>query len=137
MPIQCSTCQYENRQGNHFCTQCGAKLSGEADYLGRLRVLFGEPLGAVFVLGNRRTTIGHDVGNIIVIGDDLISNKHAMITFADQRYTIEDRNSKNGIFVDGEPVAKSQILSHGNVIKLGSTIFKFEQGEMASDPDAE
>lgn len=124
---RCLSCEHENPSQNNFCSHCGSKLLGAGDYEARLCVLYGEPMGAIFLLRRGRTTIGHDSGNLIVLGDDLISNKHAMITFEDGSYLIEDRNSKNGVFVNGERIMGREFLTDGSVVKLGSTIFRFEQ----------
>ncbi len=122
----CPTCKSQNSFDVNFCTQCGSKLIGVSDNRARLCVLYGEPMGAVFLVRNGRTTIGHDSSNLIVLGDALISNKHAAITFDNENYRIEDRNSKNGVFVNGEKIKEKEPLVDGSVIKIGSTTLKFE-----------
>lgn len=123
----CSSCQHENSARDYFCTQCGAKLTSVDNNCCRIRIIYGEPHDALFVLRKNKTTVGHDCGNIIVLGDELISNKHAVIVNEDNNYWIEDRNSKNGVFVDGQKITKRSILTDGSVIKLGSTILQVEQ----------
>ena len=123
----CPSCKYDNDSANYFCTQCGSKLLAGNDFQAKLCILLGEPLGALFLLRKGRTTIGHDCGNLIVLGDDLISNKHAMITFEDNGYWIEDRHSKNGIYLNGEKIGKKRRLYDGTIIKMGSTVFRFEE----------
>lgn len=83
-------------------------------------------MGATFLLRHGRTTIGHDCGNIIVIGDEHISNKHAIVTYEREGYWIEDRRSKNGVYLNGDRVLGRQLLVDGSVIKMGETVFKFE-----------
>lgn len=131
----CLSCEHENPAHNNFCSHCGSKLLGVGDYEARLCVLYGEPMGAIFLLRRGRTTIGHDSGNLIVLGDELISNKHAMITFEDGNYVIEDRHSKNGVFVNGEKIMAREFLTDGSVVKLGSTIFRFEQNIKDTSPE--
>jgi pSer/pThr/pTyr-binding forkhead associated (FHA) protein len=92
----------------------------------RLCILYGEPKGAVFLLRQRNNTIGRDGGNIIVLGDEQISNKHAAINFAEDSYWIEDSNSKNGVYVNGVKIVKRERLVDRSLIKLGSTILRFE-----------
>jgi len=122
----CPSCQQENAFQNNFCTQCGSKLIGLSDFQARLYILYGEPMGAVFVLRKGRTTIGHDSGNLIVLGDELVSNKHAVISFDEGSYWIEDRESKNGVHVNGEKITEQEPIVDGSVVKLGSTILRFE-----------
>ena len=123
----CPSCKYENDYANYFCTQCGSKLLTGNEFQAKLCILLGEPLGALFLLRKGRTTIGHDCGNLIVLGDELISNKHAMITFENDSYWIEDRNSKNGIYLNGSKIRKKEKLSDGTIIKIGATVFRFEE----------
>jgi len=128
----CPTCKHQNSFEVNFCTQCGSKLIGVSDNQAHLCVLDGEPTGAVFLVRKGRTTIGHDSSNLIVLGDDLISSKHAAITFDDENYRIEDRNSKNGVFVNGVKIKEKKSLVDGSVIKIGSTILKFEHNNGSS-----
>ena len=128
----CPTCKWQNSFEVNFCTQCGSKLIGVSNNQAHLSVLYGEPTGAVFLVRNGRTTIGHDSSNLIVLGDDLISSKHAAITFDNENYRIEDRNSKNGVFVNGEKIKEKKSLVDGSVIKIGSTILKFEHNNGSS-----
>ena len=128
----CPACKRQNSFEVNFCTQCGSKLIGVSDNQARLCVLYGEPTGAVFLIRNGRTTIGHDSSNLIVLGDALISSKHAAITFDNENYRIEDRNSKNGVFVNGEKIKEKKPLVDGSVIKIGSTTLKFEHNNGSS-----
>ena len=128
----CPICQRQNPFHINFCTQCGSKLIGSSANQARLCVLYGEPSGAVFLIRNGRTTIGHDSSNLIVLGDDLISSKHAAITLDDEHYRIEDRNSKNGVFINGEKIKEKKALVDGSVIKIGSTILKFEHSNTSN-----
>lgn len=122
----CISCQHENTLENHFCTQCGSRLYKNNHNRPRLRLLYGDPEGAVFLLSKRNNTIGRDGGNIIVLGDEQISNKHATIVFKGNSYWIEDLNSKNGVYVNGKKISKRARLHDRSLIKLGSTILRIE-----------
>ncbi len=123
---KCPSCQHTNEYNDNFCTHCGLKLILANDSSARLYILLGEPMGANFLLRKGKTTIGHDSGNLIVIGDEHISNKHAFIICEEGNYWIEDRQSKNGVYLNGNKVSGRQHLVDGSVIKMGETIFKFE-----------
>jgi len=125
--MKCSSCNKNNPDSNFFCTQCGTKLKSAVQNQAKLSIVQGEPQGACFLLRSGRTTIGHDCGNIIVLGDEKISKKHASVIFEDSQFWIEDRNSKNGVFVDGKKITVPKSLREGSIIKMGSTFLKFEQ----------
>lgn len=122
----CVSCNHENPSGHHFCTQCGSRLDRDKEDPSRLHLLYGQPEGAVFMLTKRKNTIGRDAGNIIVLGDEQISNKHAVIHFEEDSYWIKDLNSKNGVYVNGEKITTQVRLHDRYLIKLGSTILRFE-----------
>lgn len=122
----CPSCKHENPLDNNFCTQCGSKLYKHNQDRARLCILYGEPKGATFLLRERHNTIGRDGRNIIVLGDEQISNKHAAISFADGSYWIEDFNSRNGVYVNGTRISRRERLFNRSLIKLGSTILRFE-----------
>jgi pSer/pThr/pTyr-binding forkhead associated (FHA) protein len=49
-----------------------------------------------------------------------VSRRHARITIAASRATIEDLGSKNGTFVGDQRVDGSRAIGHGDVITVGS-----------------
>lgn len=69
-------------------------------------------------------SIGRDPGNDIVIDDPIVSRKHARIyqnenTGGATRYYIEDLDSRNGLFMNGEKITSCQI-SPQDRITLGN-----------------
>lgn len=69
-------------------------------------------------------SIGRDPGNDIVIDDPIVSRKHARIyqneiTGGGTRYYIEDLDSRNGVFMNGEKITSCQI-SPQDRITLGN-----------------
>ena len=123
---QCSACHEQNRFENHFCTHCGARLFKDDEKRSCLRIVHGEPKGATFLLGKRRNTIGRDGANVIVLGDEQISNKHAVVAYEAGNFWVEDVHSKNGVFVNGTRIRNRAPLYHHSVIEIGSTILRFE-----------
>jgi len=122
----CTTCKQHNRSENNFCTHCGARLHKDTEHRSCLRIIHGEPKGATFLLARRKNTIGRDGANVIVLGDEQISNKHAVVIFDDGDYWVEDLRSKNGVIVNGSRVRSRAPLFHHSVIEIGSTILRFE-----------
>ena len=123
---KCSSCGHENRPENNFCTECGQSILWNAPVGPRLLILLGGQNSIVFQLEKGRSTIGRDLVNKIVINDDLISNSHAAVYYENDDIWIEDMESSNGVMVSGKRIVERTLLYSGCLIKLGSTILKFE-----------
>jgi pSer/pThr/pTyr-binding forkhead associated (FHA) protein len=89
------------------------------------------PAGDVFdrELTSAETQIGKGPRNDIVIADPAVSTAHAMVRLEGSVYTINDIGSRNGTFVNGERVAESHQLSHGDVIGIGLSKLTFRLSE--------
>ncbi len=72
-----------------------------------------------------RIFLGRAPSSDIVIDDDLVSKQHAAIYFKNGEFVIDDLNSKNGTFLNGELIERAK-LSDGDVIRLGETEFIFK-----------
>jgi len=124
--LTCSVCHNDNRKGSLFCTQCGTKLSLKQSNNPRLIMLSGDRPKAIFNLNDDRSMIGRDKNNTIALSDTQISKKHAIIMSGKGEYWIEDTKSKNGIYINGKKIEQREKLVHGCLVKLGSTILRFE-----------
>jgi len=60
-----------------------------------------------------------------MVDNPLISRRHAQIRPDAQGYVIEDLNSRNGTFVEGQRIAAPTVLSPGARIHLGPVPFRF------------
>jgi pSer/pThr/pTyr-binding forkhead associated (FHA) protein len=89
------------------------------------------PTGDVFdrELTSAETQIGKGPRNDIVIADPAVSTAHAMVRLEGSVYTINDIGSRNGTFVNGEQIAASHQLSHGDVIGIGLSKLTFRLGD--------
>jgi chromosome segregation ATPase len=79
--------------------------------------------GIVQLLG-RRTTLGRTPDNDIRIDEDFISRHHAVLLLAGASTIVEDLNSTNGTYVNGERVNR-RTLKEGDLVTLGKTEFRF------------
>ena len=92
-----------------------------------------KPAAVVLADGSRHTldgdlvTIGRQASCTIVIADNNISRVHARFRASDNGWTIEDLGSTNGTKVNGVLIAEPTLLSHGQLIALGSLQLHFEQ----------
>jgi pSer/pThr/pTyr-binding forkhead associated (FHA) protein len=75
--------------------------------------------------------IGRKVDADIFLDDKMVSHEHARIERLDKpersggaEYAIEDLNSTNHTFVNGEKITRV-LLSHEDSIRIGKHIFKF------------
>jgi hypothetical protein len=75
------------------------------------------------LLGHR-TTIGCTPDNDLNIDADFISRKHAVALRRGDKTVIEDLNSTNGTYVNGQRV-KRRALKNGDRVTLGKTEFRF------------
>ena len=70
----------------------------------KLYVLDGPDKGMSFDLEGDTIHIGRSSDNHIQLTDKHISRKHLEVFRKGERYLIKDLESKNGTFVDGEPI---------------------------------
>jgi two-component system cell cycle response regulator len=91
-----------------------------------ITILRGENAGALHVLEDHQTVIGRDPGAGMAIPDERLSRRHACIIRSTDCFFIEDLDSTNGTFVDGQRVGRRQVLEDGCRIYLGSgTVLHF------------
>jgi hypothetical protein len=106
---------------------------------GQLRVLRGHDsfgTGTVLAL-TPFTTIGRSDNNSISIADPYASGEHALLTWRNGQWWLEDRDSRNGTLLNDMPVDTPLIVSHGDVIGLGQMQFRFEYCDLAAAESAE
>jgi hypothetical protein len=89
-------------------------------------------------LAKERTTIGRKPHNDIQIDNLAISGEHAVILTLINDSFLEDLNSTNGTFVNGQAV-KKHFLQDGDVIELGKYHLKYlaEGAQKSSQADFE
>lgn len=84
----------------------------------RLRFLLQE-----IDLPQGETLIGRSTACHITLEDPLVSRTHAKITVADDRATVQDLGSRNGLLVNGERSQGPTLLSDGARIRVGTQEF--------------
>jgi len=63
--------------------------------------------------------IGRQPDNQLVVRDNRISRRHARIALNDGHYTIEDLDSRSGVFLNGQKLTESAVLKSGDQIDFG------------------
>jgi phosphoserine phosphatase RsbU/P len=70
-------------------------------------------------LDRESTSIGRSQGQDVMLSDPCVSRQHALILREGDRYTIVDRNSTHGTFVNSVRVGRS-VLQFNDVLQMGS-----------------
>ncbi len=91
-----------------------------------LLVIRGVEQGKRFELDGTEVSIGRGVRNQIRVLDTEISRHHAVISYADGAFTLTDRNSSNGTFLNGLSIS-SHRLTIGDQIQIGRTTLLFSE----------
>lgn len=85
----------------------------------------GTELGRVRELVGNEVYIGRANDADLWLSDDGVSRRHAKFSRTGQRYTVEDLDSANGTFVQGQRIT-TKLLEDGDQIQLGpSAIFRY------------
>ncbi|HEX2836399.1 MAG TPA: FHA domain-containing protein [Thermoanaerobaculia bacterium] len=79
----------------------------------------------VFPLLDAEHTIGRAPESGITIADGSVSSRHARILRTPQGFFVEDLQSRNGTFVNGERVVERRQLTDGDLIRVGKIILIF------------
>ena len=126
----CPTCRVHTRKGFPFCLRCGRPLPGQdlTANIPSVLVAAGEAEGQY--LNGACTTIGRGAGNDVQVADGYVSRHHARVWREPGGYRVEDLDSLNGTFVNGERLAGggSRVLLDHDVIAFGpSAMLRVEQ----------
>jgi len=90
-------------------------------------VMRGPYSGQTFMLGHESIIIGR--GNdcdIALPADTSVSRHHVMVAYEKGRHVLSDAGSSNGVYIDGNRVELSSILSAGELIQMGETVLRYE-----------
>jgi DNA-binding winged helix-turn-helix (wHTH) protein len=82
-------------------------------------------------LGEGEHVLGRLPDASVWIDSASVSRRHARIVVSAGKATIEDLGSKNGTWLRGKKVAELSELADGDVITVGSVVFKFRAARAA------
>jgi ABC transport system ATP-binding/permease protein len=71
--------------------------------------------------GTGTMTIGRKSDNDLVLKDEWVSRHHAQFHVSAEKLEIEDLDSANGVFVNGERVTGSAAVKVGDMVGIGKT----------------
>ncbi len=80
--------------------------------------------------------IGRSSSCQLSLDDPLVSRRHAALTVTAEQVALEDLGSRNGVRVNGEPIAGRRVLRPGDVIGIGSQELSLLRNPTAPPSDA-
>ena len=86
----------------------------------------GARSGSDYRLNVGATTIGRSSENDIVLDDDTVSRQHAIIREEQGRFSLSDRGSLDGTYLNGEKLRGAVTLQDGDEIGLGNSLLRFK-----------
>jgi pSer/pThr/pTyr-binding forkhead associated (FHA) protein/predicted RNA-binding Zn-ribbon protein involved in translation (DUF1610 family) len=145
MHVHCPECGFQNPESANYCSKCGALLirdepSGHTtmtytpeevadDDVAGLEELAiegsalvvrsgGGRAGETFPLESDEIEIGRSPDAEVFLDDVTVSRQHAILARAEDGYTIEDKGSLNGTYVNRRRVERAK-LEDGDEVQIG------------------
>ncbi len=101
-----------------------------------LVVIQGQEPGRVHRLPeNRVTSIGRSARNVIQIVNPSVSRFHCEISYVNGVWRLHDLNSRRGTLVNGERVTENAVLNPGDIIRLSTTVLRFDRVQESAFQD--
>lgn len=98
--------------------------------MAQLTMRRGPQAGKVYPLTADVVTIGRGTKNDIIIDNDDVSRDHCRLVRVTADYELQDLNSANGTFINGQRVSSHRVLPPTSLIELGDSItLEYERGE--------
>jgi len=102
----------------------GAKATVETAH--RIVITSGPRTGLQIPLGSEPLSIGRSTESGLVIRDDYTSSHHARLMLWGEQWMLQDLDSTNGTWHDGERVTAPVPVVLGAPIKVGATTFELQ-----------
>ncbi|MBV0896166.1 FHA domain-containing protein [Microbacterium sp. NC79] len=93
----------------------------------RIVITSGPKAGLEIPLGTEPLTIGRSRESGLVIRDDFTSSHHARLVLWGEQWMIQDLDSTNGTWHDGEKVTTPTPIRAGAPVKVGATVFELRK----------
>lgn len=100
-----------------------------------LTCLTGLDVGRTHALAEACTELGRGREATLRLRDRAVSRAHARILQAGDGFTLEDRDSPNGVYLNGQRVTGRAPLTDGSVIELGRTLLRFQAPVQPPPPE--
>lgn len=84
-----------------------------------LVIVDGPRTGARFSLGEGSNIIGRSPSCVVRLEDQSVSRQHSEVVKGQSGWMVKDLGSKNGTFVNGEPITEAVVVGHKDILKTG------------------
>ncbi len=101
-----------------------ASTNATRDAVTRIMITSGPKAGLELALGSEPLTIGRSSESGLVIRDDYTSSHHARLLLWGDQWMLQDLDSTNGTWHDGQRVSTPVPVRIGAPIKVGATTFE-------------
>lgn len=105
-------------------TTSGAPTIQTDQKVAKLVVTGGDKAGAEIALSGRQLTIGRAGDSDLIVDDEYASTHHAKLVFINGEWLIQDLDSTNGTFLEGQKVSTPQTVSMNAQVRVGQTTFE-------------
>lgn len=92
-----------------------------------IQAVSGSVLPASYQMQKDVITIGRDKTADIFVNDKKASRNHAMITYTNGIFRIDDLGNTNGTSVNGQKIEKTQFINFGDIISIGDSQITLSQ----------
>jgi pSer/pThr/pTyr-binding forkhead associated (FHA) protein len=75
------------------------------------------------------SSVGRDAGNDIVLNDEAASATHAIVSFADGEWWLEDAGSTNGTVLNGSRIRDKERFQYGDEVAVGRIALRLERAQ--------
>lgn len=116
-------------KGYRFVAEVTRPGSHPSDAMMEYRVTRGPE---AFTLESGENLLGRDPAVRVRLDHPSVSRRHARISIAGTRVTIEDLNSRNGTFINGQRILSPTEIDHGTIIGIGPIALTFLASNNAS-----
>ena len=90
--------------------------------------IHGPEMGRLYDIGGAGAEMGRGESSHISIASDTVSRRHAQLLWLGDTLTVKDLGSLNGTYLDDRRVKTPTPIHPGQMLRLGSVIFKVLQG---------
>ena len=90
--------------------------------------IHGPEMGRLYDIGPGGAEMGRGEGAEISIASDTVSRRHAKLVWLGETLTVNDLGSLNGTYLDDRRVTSPTPVHPGQMLRLGSVIYKTLQG---------
>jgi len=75
------------------------------------------------------TSLGRTPASTVVLPDPFVSAHHALLTWREGRWWVEDHGSRNGTTLNAELIDRPTVVGPGDLIGIGRAVLRLDLGE--------